>query len=206
MLKNYTKNVKKVLKQPDNQASGLIFGAMPNTILKNRFVKFLLISSVTYTVLYVFYEFIIKKHTFIDQGFIRIIINSSDILLKLFGYETFKVLDDREFQVIGIDGSNGVWIGAACNAMTLFFLFSVFVLAYPGHQKSKIWFVPLGILSIHILNILRVSALALIAFYKPSLLDFNHTYTFTFLVYGYIFLLWIIWSNKFATVPDHEEK
>ena len=179
---------------------------MPTSIFKNRLFKFLIISSITYVILYVFYEFFIKKHTFIDQAFIRVIINSSDSILQFFGYKTFKVLDDRDFQVIGIDGSNGVWIGAACNAVTLFFLFSVFVLAYPGHQKSKIWFVPLGILSIHILNIFRVSALALIAFYKPSLLDFNHTYTFTFIVYGYIFLLWMIWSNKYSVIPGHESK
>lgn len=177
---------------------------MLSAIKQNRFIKFLIISSAVYLFLYFLYEFGIKKYTFIDQAFIRIIINSSDFLLHLLGYKTFKILRDSEFQVIGIDGSNGVWIGAACNAVTLFFLFSVFVLAYPGHQKSKIWFVPLGIISIHILNILRVSILAMIALYYPTLLDFNHTYTFTFIIYGYIFLLWMIWSNKYADKTTHE--
>ena len=173
---------------------------------QNRFLRFLVISSVVYLLLYFIYEFIIKKYTFIDQSFIRVIINSANILLQSLGYRTFTVLGDNEFQSIGIDGSNGVWIGAACNASTLFFLFTVYVLAYPGHQKSKIWFVPLGILSIHVLNVLRVSALAIIAFYKPDYLDFNHTYTFTFLVYGYIFFLWMLWSNKFAIKGEDADK
>lgn len=171
---------------------------------QNRFLKFLLISSFVYISLYFLYEFGIKRHTLIDQSFIRIIINTSESILHFLGYTTFKVLSDNEFQVIGIDGSNGVWVGAACNASTLFFLFAVFVLAYPGHQKSKIWYVPLGILSIHFLNILRVTALALIAFYKPELLDLNHTYTFTFIVYGYIFLLWMLWANKYALKNSNE--
>lgn len=173
---------------------------------QNRFLKFLLLSSVVYLLLYFIYEFVIKKYTFIDQAFIRIIINSAEPLLHLMGYNTFKVLGNDQFQSIGIDGSNGVWVGAACNAVTLFFLFAVYVLAYPGHQKSKLWFVPLGILSIHILNILRITALALIAFYKPDLLDFNHTYTFTFIVYGYIFFLWMLWTNKFSAKTRNETK
>lgn len=186
---------------------------MLTALQQNRFLRFLLVSSFTYLLLYLFYQFVIKKYTFLDQRFIASIINSSEFVLHLLGYKTFKVLDTftilgaTEFQVIGIDKSNGVWVGAACNAVTLIFLFAVFVLAYPGHQKSKIWFVPLGIVSIHILNIVRVCALALIAFYKPDLLAFNHTYTFTFIVYGYIFFLWMLWANKFSSItPSNENK
>lgn len=173
---------------------------------QNRFLKFLISSSATYVVLYFIYEFVIKKYTFWDQVFIRVIINSTEPVLHAMGYKTFKVLGNDEFQSIGIDGSNGVWVGAACNAVTLFFLFAVFIIAYPGQQKGKLWYVPLGIFTIHILNILRVTALAIIAFYKPDLLDFNHTYTFTFIIYGYIFLLWIIWVNKFAPQTKNENE
>jgi len=179
---------------------------MITALKQNRFLKFLLISSVVYLILYLSYEFVVKKYTNLDQAFIRSIINWTDSVLHLLGYNTFKVLGDTEFQSVGIDGSQGVWVGAACNAVTLFFLFAVFVLAYPGHQKSKIWFVPLGIFTIHLINIMRVTALALISFYKPEWLDFNHTYTFTFLVYGYIFSLWILWVNKYSALPQNEKK
>lgn len=181
----------------------------PTTFLKNKFlmkasvkssafVRFLVFSSAAYLVLYLVYQFVVKRYTYYDQKFIGTIIESADLVLNAFGYTTFKVLQDRDFQVIGIDGSNGVWVGSNCNAITLFALFSVFVLAYPGHQNSKWWFIPLGILSIHTVNILRVVALALIANYAPSYLDFNHTYTFTFIVYAFIFILWSVWVNKFA--------
>lgn len=173
---------------------------------QNRFLKFLVVSSVIYLGLYLFFEFFIKKHTTIDQSFIAIIINSSDVVLKLFGYDTFKTISDTDYQVLGIDGSDGVWIGSSCNAITLFFLFAVFVAAYPGHQKSKLWFIPLGLLLIHILNIIRVIVLALIAFYNKDYLDFNHTYTFTFIIYGFIFFLWMTWVNKFSIRTDHDKK
>ncbi|MBK7666239.1 MAG: archaeosortase/exosortase family protein [Sphingobacteriaceae bacterium] len=171
---------------------------MLTALKQNRFLKFLVTSSLIYIGLYLFYEFIIKRYTGIDRAFIRLIINSSDVVLQGFGYDTFKRLGDTDYPGIGIDGSTGVWVGASCNALTLFFLFAVFVFAYPGHQKNKIWFIPIGIITIHILNIFRVVALALLSLYKPEYLEFNHTYTFTFIVYCYIFLLWMIWVNKYS--------
>ncbi len=165
---------------------------------QNAFIKFVFTAGFLYLILYLLYQFVVKKYTFYDQKFIGSIIHTSNYILKGIGYTTFTVLQDRDYQVIGIDGSNGVWIGSNCNAITLFSLFSVFIIAYPGRVKDKFWFIPLGILVIHLLNIVRVIALVLIAYYSPSSLDFNHTYTFTFIVYSFIFLLWMVWVNKFS--------
>lgn len=160
--------------------------------------RFLVIAGLSYLILYLVYQFLVRKYTYYDQKFIGLIIENSDYVLKSMGYNTFKVLQDRDMQVLGIDGASGVWIGSNCNAITLFFLFAVFVSAYPGKQRHKIWFVPAGILAIHFINVLRVVALAIINLKAPAYLDFNHTYTFTFLVYAFIFLLWMLWVNYFA--------
>jgi len=166
---------------------------------QNPFIRFIVLASLLYLVLFFVYQFVIRKYTYYDQKFIGSIITSSEFFIKTLGYKTFSVLQDRDVQVVGIDGSGGVWVGPNCNAISLFALFAVFVFAYPGHQKSKIWYIPLGIVLIHILNLIRVTSLALIAFYSPFSLTFNHTYTFTFIVYAFIFLLWMIWVNKFST-------
>jgi len=175
-------------------------------IKSNAFLRFIVTAGLLYFILYLLYQFIVKRYTFYDQKFIGLIIESADFLLKFIGYKTFKVLQDRDMQVIGIDGSNGVWIGSNCNAITLFTLFSVFVVAYPGSQKNKLWFIPAGILAIHLLNVLRVAALAMIADSYPQYLNFNHTYTFTFLVYSFIFFLWILWVNKFSIKGQADER
>lgn len=165
---------------------------------KSAVLKFLVSSGVTYLILYLIYQFIVRRNTFYDQKFIGTIITGTDFILHLLGHKTFTVLQDRDFQVVGIDGSSGVWVGSNCNAISLFMLFVVFIIWYPGHQKSKLWFIPFGIITIHILNIFRVVGLALIANYAPTWLDFNHSYTFTFIIYAYIFILWMWWVNKFA--------
>lgn len=173
----------------------------------NAFVRFVVSAGFLYLILYLIYQFTVRRYTFYDQKFIGLIIQSSDLLLKALGYKTFKILQDHDYQVIGIDGSNGVWVGSNCNAITLFSLFAVFIIAYPGNQKHKLWYVPTGILAIHILNVLRVTALAIIANSHPQYLNFNHTYTFTFLVYAFIFFLWMVWVNRFSSkekVRAHE--
>ncbi|MDP1801669.1 MAG: archaeosortase/exosortase family protein [Bacteroidota bacterium] len=165
---------------------------------QNAFIKFILTAGFLYFFLYLIYQFVVKRYTYYDQKFIGSIIHAVNFLLEGIGYKTFTVLQDRDYQIIGIDGSNGVWIGSNCNAITLFSLFSVFIIAYPGKIKNKLWYIPLGILAIHILNILRVIALVLIAYYYPQFLNFNHTYTFTFLIYSFIFFLWMLWVNKYS--------
>ena len=171
---------------------------MKANLKKNAFLKFLIYSGLTYLILYLIHQFLVKRYTLYDQKFIGSIIISTKSILNLFNYKTFISIQPNDYQVIGIDGSNGVWVGSNCNAISLFILFVVFIIWYPGVQKPKLWFIPFGIISIHVLNIIRIIALTLIAYYSPRSLNFNHTYTFTFLVYAYIFMLWIWWVNKFA--------
>ena len=165
---------------------------------RGQYTRFLIVAGLLYLLFYLIYQFVVRKYTFYDQKFIGLIIENSDFVLRQMGFKTFKVLQDRDMQVLGVDGGSGVWIGSNCNAITLFALFAVFVMAYPGSLKNKLWFVPAGIIAIHCINILRVVALAIINIKAPQYLDFNHTYTFTFLVYGFIFFLWMLWANRFS--------
>ena len=55
-------------------------------------------------------------------------------------------------------------------------------------------------------NITRIISLALIAHYYPQYLNFNHTYTFTFVAYAIVFALWMLWVNKFSTEKRIENK
>ena len=179
---------------------------MKASLRSNAFLRFILSAGFLYLALYLVYQFVVRRYTLYDQSFIGLIIRGADVLLQAMGYKTFMRLQDMDFQVLGIDGSNGVWIGSNCNAIKLFGLFAVFVIAYPGSQKNKWWYIPVGIVAIHLLNIVRVAMLAIIADYDYNWLDFNHTYTFNFIVYSFIFALWMIWVNRFASPPAANEQ
>ena len=170
----------------------------------NTFHKFLLKAGLLYLFSYFFYELILKKYTRFDQYFIRIIIDACEQILSFLNYKTFASKEINDFQVFGIDGSNGVWIGGPCNGITLMFLFAIFIIAYPGNLKHKLWYLPVGIILVYILNLFRIISLSLIAYYKPSYIEFNHTYTFTFIAYSFVFSLWMIWVNRFSIKKENE--
>src|ERR1700751_3591382 len=160
---------------------------------KNKITRFFVFAFILYLSWYLLYEFVVKPYTLIDEKLITLIIANAAFILKLFGLTVYQRLEDKDVQLIGIDGSHPIWVGSPCNALTLFMFFALFVIAFPGSVKKKLWFIPLGIVIIHFANVLRIIALAGINYVAPQYIEFNHTYTFTLFVYGIIFLLWMWW-------------
>lgn len=172
---------------------------MIRSVFKNPFSRFLILSSVLYLSWHFTYSGYLQKNTLIDDTVINNLVVSGEKLLSLLGYDTTDYSADGQFRIhFGIVGSNGVTIGAPCDGIVLFALFTVFMISYPGPIKHKLWFTPVGLMIIHGLNILRVTGLALIVYYNEAWLAFNHDYTFTIIVYAVVFILWLIWINRFA--------
>jgi exosortase family protein XrtF len=168
--------------------------------------RFILIFIGSYAGWKILYEWLIHPWGYLD----RLVINDSSLwavwVLDVLGFETFQG-EHETIRTIGIQGTHGLWIGDPCNGLTLFALFSLFIVAYPGNWKRKLWYIPLGITLIHIMNIIRITALCIITLKSPEMLDFNHTYLFQILMYAFIFLLWYVWIKKLSPVkPDAEKK
>ncbi|HEX8659881.1 MAG TPA: archaeosortase/exosortase family protein [Hymenobacter sp.] len=100
--------------------------------------------------------------------------------------------------VVVMNGQPAVVVGAPCNGLVLYALFGGFVVAFPGPWRRKVWFIAAGLLLIWCLNVLRIATLAINHFYSHQTVDFNHHYTFTFIVYACIFGLWMLWARRLA--------
>ena len=162
----------------------------------NKFVVLFFAKAVAlYLIWYFVYEQWIMKVGWVDKIIIDNLVYTTIKILNLFGYTTFEY-----GHTFGIDGSNGVYIGTPCNGLDLMALFIGFILIFSGSWKNKIWFIPVGLMVIHILNVIRVFSLAVIAKTAPESLDFNHKYTFTLALYLLVFLGWVIWVKKFANI------
>ncbi|MCK5104500.1 MAG: archaeosortase/exosortase family protein [Cyclobacteriaceae bacterium] len=129
--------------------------------------------------------------------------DASAYFLRLFGFEIVQdyLVDGCEARLIFVGYGNGC-IGKGCSGLELFLLFFGFILLMKGRLKDKLWFVPLGLSGILVLNIIRIVVLSIIYYNKPQYLDFNHKYTFVIIVYGAIFGLWLLWVNKFASAKE----
>ena len=85
-----------------------------------------------------------------------------------------------------------------CNGLSVIILFISFVIAFSGKIKSTILFILGGSIFIHILNVSRIALLCVLMYYYPKQQHLLHGVLFPLFIYGVVFLLWIIWVNKFS--------
>lgn len=171
---------------------------------KNPFIKFLVVFSILIIIWFGFYENIYQLgellHTDFQRNISIHVAQMSMAFIQLFGYS--PVIDTTtDFVIISVEGnylSHGAWIGEPCNGLKVFGLFSIFIIAFKGKWYHKIWFIPLGVFFLHIINAIRIAILTIISAQNPALLDFNHNITFQVIVYGFVFGLWYLWVNKLS--------
>jgi exosortase family protein XrtF len=96
----------------------------------------------------------------------------------------------------------GVFEG--CNGLNVAIVFLSFVLSFGPYNKKLIWFIPVGLLVIHLSNIFRIGLLFFISRDYPHQLYFFHKYFLTAFIYGVVFVLLFIWLqiNKNKTVEQ----
>lgn len=166
---------------------------------ENPLLRFLVFAALLFIAWFLAYELWLHPSGVLDNALIDNLIDLSGALLTGIGYTLIpEPANAEQIRTIGIDGGSLLWIGDPCNGLSLFAVFGIFMLTYPGPWKHKAWFIPLGMLTIHLINTLRIVALCIIVSIDYELLTFNHDYTFYVVVYGWVFLLWWIWTKRFA--------
>ncbi|QBN18754.1 exosortase family protein XrtF [Flavobacterium nackdongense] len=85
-----------------------------------------------------------------------------------------------------------------CNALSVIILFASFIIAFSGKLKPTVLYIIGGSLIIHILNVIRIALLCVFMYYYPKQQHFLHGVVFPLFIYGVVFILWIIWVNKFS--------
>ncbi|WP_394331919.1 exosortase family protein XrtF [Flavobacterium caeni] len=85
-----------------------------------------------------------------------------------------------------------------CNALSVIILFVSFVVAFTGKTKTTIGYIVAGSLLVHVLNIARIAFLVVALYHFPEYEDLLHGVIFPLIIYGVVFILWVIWVNKFS--------
>lgn len=120
---------------------------------------------------------------------------NSEIMLTLFGLNFSS--EGRTFFIEAIDGSIG-WmeVVSTCTPMKAWFYWLFVMIFIPGRWKNKTWYFPLGMVFIYLVNVLRIGLLALVLTYIPTQFNIFHS-ILEILVYATLFLLWLIWVERF---------
>jgi exosortase/archaeosortase family protein len=145
-------------------------------------------------ILYYFVVIIAFKNLFFINGSLLVdfVLNTSKYWLDNFGYPA---------TVSGkyISGPGAVlYMDDACLGIDLMFLFASFIGMMPGPVRHKIWFIPLGISAIIIMNCLRVILIFVnTTNHNGYTLPFEIHDVFTYPVLVFTFSMWVIWINRF---------
>lgn len=117
----------------------------------------------------------------------------SAAILDFFGYEPIL----REMPSAGgvymtIRGYS-VNIVEGCNAVSVIILFISFVLSFAQSIKKTLLFLLAGMVLIYTVNLFRIAILAVALYKYPQYQDVLHGVIFPAIIYGMVFLLWIVW-------------
>jgi exosortase family protein XrtF len=91
-----------------------------------------------------------------------------------------------------------VRIVEGCNGISVIILFISFVVAFSGSLKNTLLFIFGGTVLIYVLNVLRIALLIVLIYYFPEIKHLLHGVLFPAIIYGTVFILWVIWINKFS--------
>ena len=159
-------------------------------------LRFALIATGLYLVWFFGYEHYLAVDGRLDYALTQNIADAAASVLRMFGFDASNSATQHGYVLL--DQRPAAGVGAACDGMVLYALFSGFVLAFPSSSWHKLWFIPMGVLLIYSINVLRVVALSINYYYSQETVEFNHHYTFTFIVYGFIAMLWAWWATRLA--------
>ena len=116
------------------------------------------------------------------------------ILRNIFGYEL--VYNHRN---LIINGTTGLFLANHCLAVSVFVIFSGFIVAYEGRCTHKLWYIPVGIFCIYAINVTRLVGLAYVQkSFSEYFFELAHTRVYLIMSYGMFFLLIALWMNYFS--------
>jgi exosortase family protein XrtF len=161
---------------------------------------FISIFFLTYIVLTLLYKFYLNSYQAVDLDAITTVSGkNSEQLLRLLNYDAIiQKSSQNPWQEIILNGRFIARIVEGCNAVSVMILFVSFVAAFSGNLKKTLLFIFFGLISIYILNVVRISLLIVLIYQFPQYSHFLHGTFFPLVIYGYVFVLWIFWINRFS--------
>jgi exosortase/archaeosortase family protein len=167
--------------------------------------RFLIKGGVLFMVWRVFRKWLLLEgeYSVFTQQFSLLYLNVSQFFLNVFGFETASYFSGRRLWIAGSNQS--IEIVYDCLGTSLFFTFLIFLLAYPGRIRTKLWYIPMGFAVIFVLNAARMAALTVIVSRWPNRMDLFHHYIFQGFIFASIFLMWILFIH-ISKQPKAQEK
>lgn len=153
------------------------------------------------SVMYKLYLDYSKGSVYYPDYLTNLVAKQSESLIKTLGYNaaitphpdepSMKLIINRKFVARVVEG---------CNSVSIIILFIAFMIAFAGKLKTTFFYILAGSVLIYVVNLLRLVILSVGLYHYPWRREELHTVIFPLIIYGMVFLLWMFWVNRFATL------
>ena len=130
----------------------------------------------------------------------------SEALFELLGYnaEVVRNASEASMKVI-IENKFVARLVEGYNSISIIILFISFIIAFADRSKATLFYILAGSVLIYAVNLIRIVILSIGLYHYPWRRDILHTIIFPLIIYGMVFLLWMIWVRRFARIHKKNE-
>ena len=142
----------------------------------------------------IIYGLYVESYDNAPDGLTRIVTAHTSFLLGIAGYDvSFETVPAMPKVSMKEAGDVVLYVFEGCNGLNVAIVFIAFLFAYGGPAKWFAFFLPVGLLLIHLFNLLRIGLLYHLALKNSAQFYYYHKYFFTATLYLVVFGLWIVW-------------
>lgn len=169
-------------------------------ILYRPFLIFLAKFFLTYLVLSLIYQGYLSSFHYNSVDLItRLVAKNTEQFFVFFQTDFFvKEVSGAPFMMLFYKGRYMARMIEGCNAISVIILFISFIVAFSGKLKTTLLFILAGSLTVYFLNTIRIGLLCMGLYWFPEQESVMHDVVFPLFIYGVVFILWVIWVNKFS--------
>tara|TARA_R110002073_G_scaffold148335_2_gene301389 strand:- start:3577 stop:4050 length:474 start_codon:yes stop_codon:yes gene_type:complete len=129
----------------------------------------------------------------------------SESLLDSLGYDaSIEAHPNEPSMKLIINNKYVARVIEGCNSVSVIILFVSFIIAFSGRLKPTIIYLLAGSVLIYAVNLLRIVVLSIGLFHYPWRRNILHSIIFPLIIYGMVFLLWMVWVNRYASLKKRD--
>lgn len=136
----------------------------------------------------------------------HLVAKQSAAIISGFGYEAAIVPHNLHPQMQLF--INQKFLGSiieGCNSLSIIILFAAFIIAFAQKFKKTLVFLLAGAVLIYAVNLIRIVILSIALHHYPEQEKILHGIVFPSIIYGMVFLLWMLWVKNLTPNSQKDE-
>lgn len=171
-------------------------------------IRFIGIFLGTYLVLALLYDQYLEhlsSERYYPDPVTHLVALQSQAVISAMGYESLVLPSSANASMnLFVNDYFSARIIEGCNAISIIVLFIAFMLAFFGRLKSSLIYMLAGAVIIYVMNIIRIVILSIGLYEVPQYGHFLHRIVFPLIIYGTVFILWVIWIRIYSRQKQTE--